>query len=166
MTTKDVITAFHDNARHADFVGKAVVKEPVSQADDVACAVSADAPVKVPRFVTDTDHEARGAVAKFSRRVCMTDVETFNQFCVEYGWLELLVESGDDRVPSVADVEFFHKRFGGSNKRDALETLSCLYKYISKAGFDGVPAPADWLMKVHEYIARLKAGSTAAATNS
>jgi hypothetical protein len=165
LTAKDVIATIDHNGLHADFVGEVVSQEPVLKPKNVAATVAADAPVNITALVADADHESRAAAAEFFRRVRMTDAETFNQFCVEYGWLELRVDCGDDRVPSVAAVEFFHKRFGDLRTRDPLETLSYLFKYVSAGGFDGVSASADWLIKVREYIARLKASRLPIDTN-
>ncbi|NOK40861.1 hypothetical protein C7296_05175 [Burkholderia thailandensis] len=87
----------------------------------------------------------------------MGDAQTFNQFCVEFGWTNLQVDSGDDRVPSVAAIEFFHVTFARVLRRDSIEILGYLLKYATTGGFDGVPAPQDWLKKVAKYIAEANA---------
>ncbi|AIP19776.1 hypothetical protein DO71_5622 [Burkholderia pseudomallei] len=166
MTTKDVIAVFHGNVRHADFVGKAVVEEPVSNVASIVNGVCANAAVNRACLISDANHETRCTSAEFARCVRMSDAETFNQFCIEYGWLELRVDSGSDRVPSPCAIKLFHRRFGGTNRRDPIEELSYFLKWISKGGFDGVPASAEWLSKVREYIAHLKASRATADASS
>ncbi|WP_175783720.1 hypothetical protein [Burkholderia ambifaria] len=166
MTAENMVAAFNGTRRHADFVSEAAVSEPVSHVSNIVNGVCANATINHAGLISDADHKARCAPAEFSQCVRMSDAETFNQFCIEYGWLELRVESGNDRVPSACAIKLFHKRFGGTNRRDPIEELSYLLKYISSGGFDGVPAPVEWLSKAKEYIAHLKSRRAAPNANS
>ncbi|VWC78027.1 hypothetical protein BLA18628_01018 [Burkholderia aenigmatica] len=166
VTSENMVATVDNDTRSADFVGEPAVKKPVRQLPHVGNDVRADATIQFACVVANTNNETRCASAEFSQCVRMCDAETFNQFCIEYGWLELLVDSGNDRVPSPCAVKLFHRRFGGANRRDPIEELRYLLKYIVIGGFDGVPAPAGWLLKVEEYIARMKSSRTAQSGNS
>lgn len=166
MTTKNVVAAFDNDTCRADFVGEPAFKKPVRQLTNVRNDVHANAAMQFACIIANTNDEARCTSAEFARCVRMSDAETFNQFCIEYGWLELRVDSGNDRVPSPCAIKLFHRRFGGTNRRDPIEELSYLLKWISKGGFDGVPASAEWLSKVREHISHLKASRAAADASS
>ncbi|WP_412525896.1 hypothetical protein [Burkholderia lata] len=161
MTAKDMVAALNRDGLHSDFIGEAVFKKPVIQAENVSHAVHADASVDGTGFVADTDHETRPGAPEIAYGFRMTDIETFNQLCVEFGWSGLRIDCSNDRVPSVAAVEFFHVQFVRVLRRDPVEILGYCFKYATTRGFDGVPAPKDWLMKVAQYIA---AGAAARAT--
>ncbi|CAN0621105.1 conserved protein of unknown function [Burkholderia multivorans] len=162
MTAKNVVATINDSGSHANLVRESAVKKPVSNVADIVNGVCANAAINRACFISDANHKTRCEPAEFAQCLRMSDAETFNQFCIEYGWLELSVDSGNDRVPSPCAIKLFHRRFGGANRRDPIEELSYLLKYIAKGGFDGVPAPAGWLLKVEEYIAHLKASRATA----
>lgn len=161
MTAENMVAAFNGDLRRTDLVGESGVEKPVGYLPNVRNDVHANAAIQFACVVANTNDEARCTSAEFARCVRMSDAETFNQFCIEYGWLELRVDSGNDRVPSPCAIKNFHRRFGGKSLRDPIEELSYFLKWISKGGFDGVPASAGWLSKVAEYIAHLKAGRAA-----
>ncbi|WP_155628960.1 hypothetical protein [Burkholderia stagnalis] len=166
MTAKNMVAALNRDGLHSDLVGEAVFEKPVIQAENVSHAVHADASVDRAGFVADADHETRPGASEIARGFRMTDVETFNQLCVEFGWSGLRIDCGNDRVPSVAAVEFFHVKFARVLRRDPVEILGYWLKYATAGGFDGVPAPKDWLMKVSEYIAASTAARATPATTN
>ena len=153
MTAKNMIAALKRDGLHPDFVGEAVFKKPVIQAENVSHAVHAVTPVDGAGFVADANDEARPGSSEIAHRFRMSDVETFHQFCVVFGWCDLRVDSGRDGVPAVAAVEFFHVTFARVLQRDPIEILGYLLKYATTGGFDGIPASRDWLLKVAKYIA-------------
>ncbi|WP_175805373.1 MULTISPECIES: hypothetical protein [Burkholderia cepacia complex] len=163
---EDVVTPVDRNLRIADFINEAAVDEPVAHVVSVRGDEHADAAIKFACLVSNAEHESRCTPAEFARCIRMSDAQAFNEFCVIYGWLELRFDGGDDRVPSPCAIKSFHKRFGGDQRRDPIEHLRYQLKYVSTGGFDGVPAPAEWLTKVQEYIARHSGRSTAGLADS
>ncbi|WP_157647245.1 hypothetical protein [Burkholderia ubonensis] len=156
MTAKNMIAAVDNDALHANLVDEAVCLEPVFKAEGNAGAVDANSTVDVTSVVSNAEHDARGASAKLRRSVRITDAQLINQLCIEYGCPELCVNDSSNRVELARAAEYFHKHIGGKNRDKPVVALAYMRKYMSK-GIDGVPAPAEWLAKVDEYIARLKA---------
>nr|DAF77004.1 MAG TPA: hypothetical protein [Caudoviricetes sp.] len=166
MTAENMVAVFNGDLRGTDLVGESSVEKPVRHLPRIGNDVSADAAIQVACVVANTNHEARCTSAEFAQCVYMSEAETFNQFCIEFGWLELRVNSGNERVPSPCAIKLFHRRFDSTSHRDPIDELSYFLKWISIGGFDGAPAPAEWLSKVREYIARQKASRTVADASS
>lgn len=166
MTAENVVATFNDNSIHADFVGETVVEKPIRYLPRVRGNVRANEAIQIACVGANANDEARCTSAEFAQCVYMSEAETFNQFCIEFGWLELRVESGNERVPSPCAIKLFHRRFNSTSRRDPIDELSYFLKWISIGGFDGAPAPAEWLSKVREYIARQKASRTVADASS
>ncbi|WP_157650161.1 hypothetical protein [Burkholderia ubonensis] len=154
--TEDVVATVDRDGLDANLVDESVFLEPVIQTENVTHAVHAVASVNGAGFIANANHEARPGTSEIAHGF-LSDVEVFNQFCVEFGWCGLRVDSGDNRIPSVAAIEFFHVTFARVLRRDSIEILGYLLKYATTGGFDGVPAPQDWLKKVAKYIAEANA---------
>lgn len=150
---KDVMESVDGVALHTDFIGKAVLFKPFLQTPRVAAARASEESVDGAGLVANTYPKSRPTLHEGMERFRISDVDLFNQCCIEFGWLELRVQGGSDYVGTDAFVKSFHEQFAKVLRRDPLEILQILRKYAVTGGFDGIPAPEGWLKKVEQYIA-------------
>ncbi|WP_257811863.1 hypothetical protein [Burkholderia glumae] len=159
---EDVLTALDAAARETDFVGKSVLLKPALKAEGIAAAEAPEVAVNVAGIVAHAYQESRRTLDEGREGFWISDIDAFNQFCIEFGYGELRVQGGSNEVGTDAFVKSFHEQFPEMRKRDPFETLQYLYKYAVVGGFNGVSAPADWLKSTGKYIADATAAKSAA----